>query len=131
MIFTPSYGGNPIFGLAVHIVQTPGKCAQQLEAFFGVGGMTSLFGGSRGRTFQISGVLADVDLPTLIGDFQIFWPNIPGSIADGVARTLIDTLGQSWLNVVYLGEFRLDPEGPHPFDRGWCVRYEATFYGLS
>src|SRR5271167_1956444 len=98
--FTPSYGGNPIFGIAVRCVQTPGKCAQQLEQFFGVDGMLSTFGGTRGRTFQISGVLADTDLPSLIGDIQIFWPNVSGSIADGVARTLIDTLGQTWLNVV-------------------------------
>ena len=87
-LFTPTYGGEPIFGLAVHIEQVPDQAAQQLEAFFGVPGFLSVFGGARGRTFQVSGVLYDVDIETLNADEDVFTPGINGSVADGMARTL-------------------------------------------
>ena len=35
-LITATYGGVPIFGLAVKIEQVPMQCAQQVEAFFGV-----------------------------------------------------------------------------------------------
>jgi hypothetical protein len=99
-LITATYGGVPIFGLAVKIEQVPMQCAQQVEAFFGVPGMLSVFGGSRGRTFQVSGVLFDVDLVTLNADEDIFTPGVSGNMADGVARSLVDTRGRTWVNVV-------------------------------
>src|SRR5262245_38979505 len=114
MLFNPTYGGVPIFGLAVRIEQTPNNCAQQSDSFFGVPGMLSVFGGSRGRTFQVSGVLYDSDLGLLNSDEDIFTPGVQGSMADGNARVLFDTRGRSWANVVYLGQFQPDPKGPRP-----------------
>jgi hypothetical protein len=130
MLFTPTYGGVPIFGLAVRIEEVPGQASQQLEAFFGVGGLLSVFGGTRGRRFNVSGVLFDVDLPTLNDDEALFM-----SFQDGIARVLSDTRGRDWPNVVYLGEFEPDPMGPRPaewgFGGGWALPYRAVFHGLS
>jgi hypothetical protein len=135
VIYNPTYGGIPIFGLAVHIEQIPAGCAQQSDSFFGVPGMLSVFGGSRGRTFQIQGVLFDVDLPTLNSDEDIFTPGVNGSMADGIARPLFDTRGRTWANVIYLGQFQPDPMGPRPGvwsdSSGWVLPYRAVFHGLS
>jgi hypothetical protein len=134
-LYTPTYGGQPIFGAAVHIVQIPTSCATQLEAFFGVSGLLAVFGGSRGRTFQIDGVLFDVDLPTLNSDEDVFTPGVSGSMADGIARPLFDTRGRTWANVIYLGEFTPDPAGPRPgtwgSGSGFVLPYRAIFHGLS
>jgi hypothetical protein len=134
-LYTPTYGGVPIFGIAVHIEQVPAQVAQQAEAFFGVPGMLSVFGGTRGRTFQVSGVLYDVDIPTLSLDEEVFTPGVTGSVADGVARTLFDTRGRTWANVIYLGQFQPDPMGPRPAvwggGSGWALPYRAVFHGLS
>ena len=88
-LFTPTYGGVPIFGLAVKIEMIPNQAAQQSEAFFGVPGMLSVYGGSRGRTFQVSGVLYDVDLTTLNADEELFTPGVSGNMADGVSPVAV------------------------------------------
>ena len=134
-IYTPTFGGIPIFGVAVHIEQVPAQSAQQVEAFFGVPGVLSVFGGHRGRSFQISGVLFDVDLESLNNDENFFTPGVTGSMADGIARTLFDTRGRSWANVVFLGQFQPDPMGPRPAvgaaGGGYALPYKAVFHGLS
>jgi hypothetical protein len=138
-IFTPTYGGSPIFGLAVHIEHVPRPCAQQTDAFFGVPGQLSLFGGSRGRQFQVSGVLFDYTIGLLNFDESIFLTGTPNNFADGVARLLIDTRGRYWPNVVYIGEFQPDQGGPKPMVcdlgagavGGWGIPYRAVFHGLS
>ena len=125
-LYTPTYGGVPIFGLAVSIEQIPHEAATQLEAFFGVPGYLSVFGGTRGRTFQVSGVLYDVDLPSLNSDEDVFTPGVDGSMADGIGGELFDTRGRSWANVIYLGQFTPDPMGPKPAvwsgGAGWRCR---------
>lgn len=135
MIYTPTYGGDAIFGLAVHIEMVPVPCAQQAESYFGVDGVLSVFGGSRGRTFSVSGVLFDLDIPSLNGDEALFTPGASGSLADGVARELFDTRGRTWDNVIYLGAFTPDPMGPRPAHwagtSGWALPYRAVFHGLS
>jgi hypothetical protein len=135
MIYTPTYGGVPMFGLAVQIQEVPAASAAQMEAFFGIPGMLSVFGGSRGRSFQVSGVLFDVDIPTLNSDEDLFTPGVSGSMADGIARPLFDTRGRTWANVIYLGEYQPDPMGPRPAawgnGSGWALPYRAVFHGLS
>jgi hypothetical protein len=123
---TPSYGGAPIFGLVREMEHVPNSCAQQVDAFFGVPGHIGLFGGARGRTFIISGVLHESDIPTLNADEALIH-----SYADGIARTLVDTRGRIWFNVVFNDEFETDPRGPRPTDVGWCLAYRAVFHGLT
>ena len=124
-----------ILALSIPTPTFAGEAAQQVETFFGVSGVLSLFGGARGRTFLVSGVLYDVDLPSLNADETLFLPGLSGSYADGVARVLFDTRGRTWQNVVYLGQFEADPLGPQPgvwgSDSGWILPYRAVFHGLS
>jgi hypothetical protein len=133
-IYIPTYGGNAIFGLAVKIDQDPDRATQQLDSFFGVPGKLSLFGGTRGRTFRISGVLFDENLDLVTADESIFLPGTSRSIADGIARTLVDTQNRSWLNVVYLGQFARDrgpQRGVWSGNEGWLLPYRAIFHGLG
>ena len=122
----PSYGGVPMFGVVTSMVHAPHPCAQQVDAFFGVAGNIALFGGSRGRTFMISGVLVDKNIPDLNVDEALVH-----SYSDGIARTLVDTRGQIWFNVVFLDEFQPDPMGPRPTDTGWCLPYRLVMHGLT
>ena len=122
----PSFGGAFIFGTACHVVHVPHPVALQKDGFFGVTGMTSLFGGGRGRTFEIAGVLVGSDLSGVIA--------AEGSLlsyADGIARTLVDTQGRSWSNVIFEGEYQASPEGPKSTDFGWCLPYHCILRGLT
>ncbi len=123
-----------MFGIAVRIQQIPNVSAQQAESFFGVPGVFSVFGGSRGRTFAIEGVLFDTDIFSLNADEDLWTPGVQGSMADGRARPLLDTRGRAWANVIYLGEFQPDPMGPRPAvflgGGGWCLPYKAMMHGL-
>ena len=87
MLFTPTFGGNPIFGLAVEIDQQAQPAAEQTDAFFGVPGVVSLFGGTRGRRFIITGVLYNVDLPSVAGDEGLFLAGVAGSYVDGIVQS--------------------------------------------
>ena len=58
----PNFGGSSIFGTACHVVHSPHPVALQKDGYFGVTGMTSLYGGGRGRTFEVTGVLVGTDL---------------------------------------------------------------------
>jgi len=122
----PSYGGIPMFGLVTSFVMTPNPAARQIDAIFGQDGELSLYGGARGRTFQIAGVLLDVDIEGLNVDEGVIL-NTEGP----TPQTLVDTRGNSWPNVVFDGEYRPDPSGPHPTDTGWCLAYRMTLHGLS
>jgi hypothetical protein len=121
-----SYAGAFIFGAAVSVVQIPKSNAQQINNFFGISGSITLYGGGRGRLFLISGVLVADDLADLNSAEALLL-----SYADGIARTLIDTRGRTWLNVIFRGEFRPDAGGPKPTDNGWCLPYKAVFHGLT
>lgn len=122
----PSFGNIFIFGTACHVVHLPHPVALQKDGFFGVSGMTSLFGGGRGRTFEIAGVLVSSDLSGVIA--------AEGSLlsyADGIARTFVDTQGRAWPNVIFEGEYQASPEGPKSTDFGWCLPYRCILRGLT
>jgi len=131
----PTYGGAPIFGVAVRMQHIAEPCATQIESFFGVPGAFSVFGGTRSRVFQVEGCLFDFDIPSLNADEQIFTPGAPGSMADGIARDLFDSRGRTWNNVIFVGEFQPDPMGPKPAvfngGSGYILPYKAVFHGLT
>lgn len=122
----PSFGGAAIFGSACRVVHIPNPVAQQKDGYFGVTGMTSLFGGGRGRIFEVSGVLVGPDLPTVVGSEGVLL-----SYANGIARLFVDTQGRSWPNVIFEGEYHPSPEGPKNTDFGWCLPYRCILHGLT
>lgn len=118
-----TYNGEAIFGLAVtmpHVVNPP---AEQLNAFFGVSGQQSLFGGMRGRVFEVSGVLFGVTLMELNNAEGLFL-----SYIDGIARVLVDTRGRAWPSVIVR---TFQPNGRVIRDaRGFYQSYRALLTGL-
>jgi hypothetical protein len=139
MIFVPSFNGNQIFGYAVSMVHTPDTAACQMDAFFGLPGFVAVYGNTRGRTFQVRGVLLD-DSPTdVIINTYIFLPTSPNNIV-GTVGTLTDTMGNNWNNVIYLGQFQQEPGYPKPAAWGdadgnqyvgWAIPYQCVFRGLA
>jgi hypothetical protein len=121
-----SYGGIPMFGLVTSFQVLSNPTAQQLDQFFGISGNVALFGGGRGRSFAISGTFEEFDIATLNADEAAIM-----SFADGVARTLTDTRGRAWPNVVFMGEYQPDPMGPRPTGGGWATAYHCIFHGLT
>jgi hypothetical protein len=119
--------GFAIFGDAVNIVHNPHLNAQQLNEFFGVNGVQTLFGGARGRTFLISGVLTAADLPTLNAVEATLL-----SYADGLPHTLVDNRGRVWLNVIFRGEYQPFEQGPRLLaGGGYALPYKLTMMGLT
>jgi hypothetical protein len=121
-----SYDGNDVFGLAVHIQNIPMPAAQQVDSYFGSDGKTMLWGGTRGRTFEVKGVLFGVDIPSLIAAEAFLL-----SYADGITRVLVDPVGRVFPNVYFAGEYVPSPEGPKWNDQGVILPYTATFRGLT
>ncbi|MGC8638728.1 MAG: hypothetical protein ACP5XB_02485 [Isosphaeraceae bacterium] len=121
-----TYDGANIFGAAVGFQQVVQPNAQQTNAFFGVSGTQSLYGGGRGRTFLIRGMLLGTTIEDINAAEAVFQ-----SYADGTARTLVDPRGRAWPNVTFRGEFTADPRGPYPTAGGWALPYKAVFYGLT
>ena len=124
----PTYGGQPIFGQSVSVAHVPSANAAQLAAFFGVDNVQSLMGGRRGRVFEIRGCFVGITPAACVAAEQALL-----SYADGIARTLVDTTGTPWFNVVFKAEYSREgqfmknasPSG------GWLLPYRALFIGLS
>jgi hypothetical protein len=121
-----SFGGVDIFGAAVHIQHVPRAGAQQTASFFGQDGTLMNWGGTRGRVFEVNGVLLGADIPSLLAAESLLL-----SYGDGVARILIDPIGRQFPNVYFAGEYVPSPEGPKWTDQGVCLPYRAVFYGLT
>jgi hypothetical protein len=120
---TPAtYGG---FGLAAFKVShVPQATAQQVSAFFGVSGTQSIFGGARGRTFMVEGVIQAANVAAVRA--------LEASLltyADGIPRDLVDTAGATWSNVVFRGEFQRQGDMGYVIG-GYGQPYRAVFYGL-
>lgn len=120
-----SYGGALIFGTAVKMTNPHNPSADQENAFFGVSGMESLFGGTRGRVTLVKGLLYGVGPAGLAAVEGIF-----DSYLDGIARQLVTTLGVTYNNVklasfVPTGKARQTPDGIA------FREYEAKFQHMS
>lgn len=126
-LYNPTYGGSAVFGTAVSIRHQPNATAQQINSFFGIQGTQAVFGGLRGRTFLVEGLFVASTAPGLRALQAALL-----AFADGVPRTLYDTLGYSWSNVIYKGEFQ---EGRIAFNpnglAGYCQPYKTVFIGLT
>lgn len=125
----PTYDGSAIFGSCCKVQHIPAANAQQVDAFFGLTGTTTLFGGGRGRAFTISGVLFEADVDGLNADEALIM-----SYADGIARVFVDSRGRSWPGVIFKGEFTTDAMGPRPAvsggNSGWALAFKCVLHGL-
>jgi hypothetical protein len=122
----PTFGGASIFGTACHVVHMPHPVAHQKDEYFGVTGMTALYGGGRGRRFEVAGVLVGGDpLGVIAAEGALL------AYADGIARTFLDTQGRAWPNVIFEGEYYPSPSGPKSTDFGWCLPYRCVLHGLT
>ncbi len=119
--------GTNVFGFSTKVTHNPNANAHQTSEFFGVNGTQTLFGGQRGRTFLISGVLAGIDL----FDVLAVEANLL-SFADGKAHTLVDNFGRQFFNVVFKKEYQPFEQGPRPMaGGGYGLPYRCILYGLS
>jgi hypothetical protein len=119
-----TYNSDSIFGLAVTIVHELNPPAEQLNAFFGVTGTQSLYGGLRGRVFLISGLLWGTDMGALNTAEAVYL-----NYCDGKARTLVDTRGRTFPSVLLKP---LQPQGRVLQDgRGLFLPYRGVANGLA
>jgi hypothetical protein len=119
-----SYGGVSIFGTAVRMGMQANPSEVQLNTFFGVTGVFSLWGGGRGRFFPVEGLLVGSgfgDLAARVGAFLSF--------DDGVGRVLVDTGGVAWPAVVFTGQFELVGQYLYPPGLAVARAYRAVFRG--
>ena len=120
-----SFGGASIFGTAVSMATSDNPRETQLNAFFGLSGLESLDGGMRGRSTQVAGLLFGSTASLLANAEALF-----RSYNDGVAHTLIDTLGVIWTSV-RLASFQ--PQGRIRQSPGGVLfrSYKAQFLHLE
>jgi hypothetical protein len=93
------YDGANLFGPSAYCREIPNETAFQKNEFFGVDGTASLYGGQRGRMFEVKGILVDQSAtsgPTLVAQIQTL-----RSYDDGIGRTFVDNLGIAWSEVVF------------------------------
>lgn len=96
---TAFYDGNALFGPAPQVRMTPNPTASQEASFFGSAGSVASFGGTRGRIFEVTGILVSDVAGYDFSELQALCAQIE-SYADGVGRVFTDTLGRSWPYVV-------------------------------
>jgi hypothetical protein len=119
--------GLPVFGLVNHVVHRPRPNAHQLNIFFGINGEQSVFGGMRGRIFEISGVFVADD----ISDLNALETALL-SYADGNVHTLVDDRLRVWSNVIFRGEYTPSEMGPRPLPGGgFALPFTCTMEGLT
>lgn len=125
--FEPSFGGQPVFGYAVSIQHAPNPVAMQLVSYFGVHGSEAVVGGSRGRTFSVSGLFVAESPEGLKACVATLL-----SMADGIPRALVDADGVAWPDVIFPGRIQ---EGRRLFNPnglgGYAMEYRAQFLGLT
>ena len=121
-----SFGGSSIFGLAVRVTYEVNPPAAQINAFFGVSGTQSLFGGTRGGVFLVQGLLAAdnlSDLASLEANFNSF--------NDGIARTFVDTWGNAYPQVTFASYARTGDKLLVDPSQGVFQQYKAMFTSLT
>ena len=109
---TPSFGGFAIFGLAPRFLDRMNEGAYQENTYPGVNGVETIFLGGRGGTIEVTGLIYGANATSVAA-----WMAILRSYCDGVARTLVDTAGTSWL---YAQMRTADPTGK---------RTQTAYYG--
>lgn len=121
----PAYfGGTNIFGTAIQCRRVDHPPANQVITFFGVNGTVTVFGGSRGRLWNIQGVLVGVNSLDIAAQEALI-----DTYNDGLARVFTDTYGTNWAAVVYRGGYQ-QTEKPGFTENGIVQPYRMSLHGL-
>ena len=120
--------GQNIFGGAISVMEQPTASDCQVNAFFGVNGVQALFGGTRGRTFFIKGVLGGPTQMSVQDSRDVI-----DSFDDGLFHVLVDTAGNGWQNVQYLSEFTWESDRYfYSFGvQAWVRPYKLIMHGRT
>jgi hypothetical protein len=121
--------GAAVLGYAVHCREIPSATANQVASFFGLNGVVSLSGGSRGRVLEVTGVFFGNSISAIN-----FAEAALQNFADGNVHTLADDRGRVYPYVIFRNEIQPDPTGPHPTSwngGGWTLSYSAAFHSLT
>ena len=121
----PTYNGLPIFGYSVSMTTVDVPRDKQINSYFGLSGLETLDGGSRGRWTHAKGLLSGNSAGLLAAAEMEF-----RSFNDGFARVLVDTLGSVWQEVRLdgfqpIGSVRQSPAGVY------FRAYYARFFHLE
>lgn len=119
-----TFGGASIFGRAVKVSTVRDPVERQENGYSGLNGVESLSLGSRGGMTTVIGLLTGA----ATSDLEAAEETIR-SYNDGIARTLVDSYGISWVYVVLVD---YQPQGRIVRDpyRGYCRPYVARFRHL-
>lgn len=112
-------------GRSVQVDMIPNPDEFQLTSFFGVSGVYSLWGGGRGRIFNVRAVAAGTDESELFALRAVLL-----SYADGIGRVFAEREVPAvlWPDVVFTGIFRWSGNSGSGHG-GVCRPYEAVFAG--
>jgi hypothetical protein len=119
-----TYDGQDIFGFSVTCAMEQAPSEVQLNSFFGTSGVQSLWGGGRGRTFHVSGLMVGPDATALAAARDLML-----SYDDGIARDLVDTYGYTWPRVVFVQMRPTSRVERLAGGLGLCFTYQAVFAG--
>jgi hypothetical protein len=120
-----TFGNQAIFGTGVTFSTSNRPRQTQVNSFFGINGVEVIDGGNRGRETIVSGTLIAPDSASLSQSESVF-----RNLADGVARELVDSSGNTWQNVLLehfqpIGRVQLAASGS-------SIRsYRARFFHLT
>lgn len=121
----PSFGGSNIFGEDVRMRTSTQSPAIQRVTFFGLSGTIQIFGGARGRQTVATGTITGTDPATARSNF-----NNLSTYQDGIARTLVDTDGVSWSNVVLDAVQQNADSYADIANLVYCIPYQMVFSHL-
>ncbi len=120
-------------GIATKVAHAPNPGAASISSFFGIHGVQFMYGGSRGRTFQIESLWVDTTPAAIVADEYLL-----ENFADGNTHIFVDTTGTSWFNVVYLNEYQRASDHymaiqlpTDPPTWGWCMPFRMILHGLA
>ena len=125
-----TFDGQFVFGVAVQIKHVQNADAAQIAAFFGLNGLTSSWGGSRGRTFMVQGCFVGQSIGDCLNADAFM-----RSYADGFGYVLTDTYDRVWYPVTFDGNIDTQEGGPVPGSAQgqyvWLWPYKLVLKGLA
>ncbi len=119
-----SFDGVFIFGDSVRMVIPEAQRVAQVNHFFGLSGAELLDGGFRERITSVSGILSGINAAAVADVRDTF-----RSYVDNIARTLVDTTGAVWPDVVMLEFSPGERIIPDPW-LGYILHYTAKLRHL-